>query len=155
MSRLLDTLLEAKRTGDFRRFTDAIPYARFLGISAEVVDGELVGKLAYDDKLIGNASLPALHGGTLGALLESTAIFQVLFDAETVSLPKTITLTLDYLRSGRPVDTFAKGIVTRHGRRVVNVRVEAWQDDRTRPIATANVHFLIQPVGGAEKPEAG
>lgn len=149
MSKLLDTLLDAKRTGDFRRFTDAIPYARFLGISAELEGGELLGKLAYDDKLIGNASLPALHGGTLGALLESTAIFQVLWEAETVTLPKTITLTLDYLRSGRPCDTFAKGIVTRHGRRVVNVRVEAWQDDRARPIATANVHFLLSPSGAA------
>ena len=37
---------------------------------------------------------------------------------------------VDYLRSGRPVDTHARAIVTRQGRRVTNVRVEAWQEDR-------------------------
>lgn len=146
MSALLEKVLSARETGDFASLAEAIPYAKWLGISAERVDGELLGKLEYSDKNIGNASLPALHGGTLGALLESTAIFQVLYEAETVAMPKTITITVDYLRSGRPVDTYAKGIVTRHGRRVVNVRVEAWQDDRSRPIATAVVHFLIQPI---------
>lgn len=145
MSKVLEKISAARETGDFRALTDAIPYARWLGISAERIEGELLGKLSYSEMLIGNASLPALHGGTLGALLESTAIFQVLAEAETVTMPKTITITVDYLRSGRPVDTYAKGIVTRHGRRVVNVRVEAWQDDRTRPIATATVHFLIEP----------
>jgi acyl-coenzyme A thioesterase PaaI-like protein len=60
-----------------------------------------------------------------------------------VVLPKTITFTVDYLRSGAPIDTHARGIVTRHGRRVANVRVEAWQDDRTRPIASAHAHFLV------------
>jgi len=147
MSELYEKLLAARESGDFGALADAIPYAKWLGISAELRDGELIGTLRFDDKLIGNASLPALHGGTLGALLESTAIFQVLYEAETLALPKTITITVDYLRSGRPVDTYARGIVTRHGRRVVNVRVEAWQEDRARPIATAVVHFLIEPIG--------
>jgi acyl-coenzyme A thioesterase PaaI-like protein len=59
-------------------------------------------------------------------------------------LPKTITITVDYLRSGHAVDTYARGVVTRQGRRVANVHVEAWQDDRARPIATAHAHFLIK-----------
>lgn len=146
MNKTLEAVVLARQTGDFRALTEAIPYAKWLGISAERVDGELLGKLSFSEKNIGNASLPALHGGTLGALLESTAIFEVLAEAETLTLPKTITITIDYLRSGRPVDTYAKGVVTRHGRRVVNVRVEAWQDDRSRPIATAVVHFLIRPI---------
>ena len=58
-------------------------------------------------------------------------------------LPKTITLTVDYLRSGAPVDTHARSIVTRHGRRVANVRVEAWQADRAAPVATAHAIFLV------------
>ena len=61
-----------------------------------------------------------------------------------ILLPRTITLTVDYLRSGRAVDTFARGILTRQGRRVACVRVEAWQDDRSRPIAVASAHFLIE-----------
>jgi uncharacterized protein (TIGR00369 family) len=88
--------------------------------------------------------LPAIHGGVIAALLESTAIFQLMWETEAIVLPKTITLTVDFLRSGRAVDTFARGILTRQGRRVANVRVEAWQDDRARPIAVASAHFLLK-----------
>jgi len=143
--RLIQLLTEAKRTNQPGRLTEIIPYARFMGLSMRHVAGELLGQLTYSDMLIGNPALPALHGGTIGALLESTAIFQILWEAETIVLPKTIDITVDYLRSGRPVDTWAKGILTRQGRRVANVRVEAWQEDRTRPIAIAHAHFLILP----------
>lgn len=146
---LIDHLEEARRLGEPARLTELIPYARWIGISMRDVAGELLGHLTYSDMLIGNPALPALHGGTLGALLESTAIYQLLWDAETIVLPKTIDITVDYLRSGRPVDTWAKGIITRQGRRVANVRVEAWQEDRQRPIAIAHGHFLIMPVEAA------
>lgn len=148
---LVERLARAKRERDPAMLARIVPYVQFMGISVEVVDGELLGRLSYSDMLIGNPGLPALHGGALGGLLESTAVFQLLWDAETVVIPKTIDITIDYLRSGRPVDTWARGILTRQGRRVANVRVEAWQDDRERPIAMAHGHFLIVPAaeGGA------
>lgn len=140
---LVDRLEAARRAGDHQAFLDAIPYARFLGLSAAEVDGALVTTMRYADHLIGNPALPALHGGTLGALLESAAIFELLWRAETLVLPKTITLTVDYLRSGAPADTHARTSVTRQGRRVTNVRMEAWQADRAAPIATAHAIFLV------------
>jgi acyl-coenzyme A thioesterase PaaI-like protein len=142
---LIQLIAEAKRTNQPGRLTEVIPYARFLGLSMRHLAGELLGQLTYSSSLVGNPTLPALHGGAIGALLESTAIFQLLWEAETVVLPKTIDITVEYLRSGRPVDTWAKGILTRQGRRVANVRVEAWQEDRLRPIAFAHGHFLILP----------
>jgi len=142
---LVELIEEAKARRDWSVLGAAIPYAQFLGISADDSTGELLGKMAYTPSLIGNAAIPALHGGTLGALLESTAIFQVLYEAETIVLPHTITITVDYLRSGRAVDTFARATITRQGRRVASVHVVAWQDDRERPIATANAHVLITP----------
>ncbi len=140
---LVDELAAAKAAGDYQRFIDTVPYARFLGLSAEMVGDELVTSMRYGDHLIGNPALPALHGGTLGALLESAAIFELLWRAETIVLPKTITLTIDYLRSGGAIDTHARGIVTRHGKRVTNVRMEAWQTDRSTPVATAHAVFLV------------
>jgi len=140
---LVERLEVARRAGDHQAFFDAIPYARYLGLAAAEVDGELVTTMRYSDHLIGNPALPALHGGTLGALLESAAIFELLWRAETLVLPKTITLTVDYLRSGAPVDTHARCSVTRQGRRVTNVRMEAWQADRAAPIATAHAIFLV------------
>lgn len=143
----LELLKAAKESGNFSALAAAIPYARFLGITIEQREGELIGRLAYSDMLIGNAALPALHGGTIGALLESTAAFQTLWELETTVLPKIINITVDFLRSGRPVDTYAKGVITKHGRRVVNVGVEAWQEDPGKPIARANAHFLVQLAG--------
>jgi len=137
---------QARDAGDPGALAAPIPYARFMGIGARLVDGELLGTMTFGEQLVGNTALPALHGGTLGALLESTAIFQILWEAQTVVLPKTINLTVEYLRSGKPVDTWAKGTITRLGRRVANVRAEAWQEDRGRPIAIASAHFLIVPV---------
>ncbi|HEV7556245.1 MAG TPA: PaaI family thioesterase, partial [Kofleriaceae bacterium] len=122
---------------------DAIPYSRFLGLRAAMVGDELITTMTYAPHLVGNPMLPALHGGTLGALLESAAIFELLWRAETIVLPKTITFTIDFLRSGGPVDTHAHSVVTRQGRRVTNVRVDAWQADRAKPVATAHAIFLV------------
>ncbi len=145
MSALLDRIRAFREEGNTAGMTDAVPYAKFLGITVKCNDGELIGQLSYAEHLIGNPALPALHGGTLGALLESTAIFHLMWEAETLVIPKTINITIDFLRTGRPRDTFAKGIITKHGRRVVNVRTEAWQDDPARPIAIGNAHFLVAP----------
>lgn len=131
-----------------------IPYARFLGISAELADGELVGRMRFSERLIGNPVLPALHGGTVGALLEVTGLMTVVWTVEGTGVPKIINLTIDYLRSAAAEDVFAQGLVTKQGRRVVNVLVRAWQRDRERPVASANAHFLIG-MAGAEDPPAG
>lgn len=142
---LLDLVAEARRTGDLSGLVGSTPYNKFMNIAPENSTGELLTRMRFSPPLIGNMMLPALHGGTIGALLESAAIFQVLWESETIAIPKIITITVDYLRSGRPVDTLARATLTKQGRRVVNVAVEAWQDDRARPIASANAHFLISP----------
>jgi uncharacterized protein (TIGR00369 family) len=141
---LIDRMTAAKASRDYQGLIDLVPYAGFLGLTAALDGDELITTMRYADHLIGNPMLPALHGGTLGALLESAAIFELLWRAETVVLPKTITLTVDYLRSGAPVDTHARGTVSRQGRRVTNVRMEAWQADRDAPIATAHAIFLVK-----------
>ena len=141
---LIDRLTAARASQNYQALVDLIPYAGFLGLTAAMQGDELITTMRYGAHLIGNPALPALHGGTLGALLESAAVFELLFRSETVVLPKTITLTVDYLRSGAPVDTHARGVVTRQGRRVTNVRMEAWQVDRGKPVATAHAVFLVK-----------
>lgn len=140
---LLERVRLARASGDGGPLIEAIPYARFLGLSIDTSSGELLAHLRFHEKLIGNVLIPALHGGTMGALLESAAIFQLLWDLEEPVVPKTINITIDYLRSGRPRDTWAAATVTKQGRRVASVRAEAWQDDRKRPIASAHGHFLL------------
>ena len=142
---LVEQIQAAKESGDVGAIVGLIPYCNFLGVTAEPDGDSLVVKLEGSENNVGNAALPALHGGTIGALLESAALFEVLWRAETVVLPKTVTLTIEYLRSAKVIDTFAKAHFTRQGRRVVNVRVEAWQDDPSKPIAAASVHVLLTP----------
>jgi uncharacterized protein (TIGR00369 family) len=143
MSAILDAITQAKARGELGQLVGAIPYARFIGMSVEVEGEGLVAKMAVLERNVGNAALPALHGGTIAALLESVSIFELIWRVETARLPKTINLTIDYLRSGKPALTFARAEITRHGRRVANVDAVAWQDDPADPIARAFAHFLL------------
>jgi uncharacterized protein (TIGR00369 family) len=121
-----------------------IPYGRFLGIDVELKGDELTLVLPFQDKLIGNAMLPALHGGAVSAFMEIAAVAQIAVVSRSRRMPKTIDIGIDYLRSGRPVATFARAHVAKLGRRIASVRVEAWQHERDEPIATLRGHFLVR-----------
>ncbi len=121
---------------------ERIPYARFLGLRAELKGDELTLILPFSQHLVGNPLLPALHGGVVGALLEVTALTQLAIASKSERFPKTIDIGIDYLRSGKPIDTYARARVVKIGRRVANVQAEAWQGERGQPIATLHGHFM-------------
>jgi uncharacterized protein (TIGR00369 family) len=120
-----------------------IPYAQFLGVRAEVMGDELTLTLPFSEHLIGNPLLPALHGGVVGALMELTALVQLAITSKNQTFCKTIDVGFDYLRSGKPIDTYARARVVKVGRRVANVQAEAWQIERAQPIASMHGHFLL------------
>lgn len=120
-----------------------IPYADYLGIEADVEKQDILFRLPADDKLIGNASLPALHGGVVGAFMELAGAIHLVARMEKPVLPKVINFSLDYLRASRLRETYARCSVTRQGRQVANVTITAWQEDIDAPNATARAHFLI------------
>ena len=124
------------------RLLRRIPYAGFLGIEA-CREGGALTVLRFSEDLVGNTALPALHGGVIGSFLETVALTVLLRDSELDALPKTIDITIDYLRSGKPVDTYAAATILKRGRRIANVQAEAWQEDRDRPIAAARGNFLL------------
>jgi uncharacterized protein (TIGR00369 family) len=133
----------ARASGDFTAVLAHVPYFRFLGLQIRRDDTGLLTIMPQDNKLIGNPLVPALHGGSLGALMECAAIIQLLASAESEQVPKTIDISIDYLRSAKPVETTARATVTKHGRRVANVRVECWQGDPDKPVAAMHGHFLL------------
>ena len=120
-----------------------IPYASFLGVRAELKGDELTLVLPYSEHLVGNPLLPALHGGVVGALMELTAITQLAISSKSETFAKTIDIGVDYLRSGKPIDTYARARVVKIGRRIANVQAEAWQNERSQPIAAMHGHFLV------------
>jgi uncharacterized protein (TIGR00369 family) len=122
---------------------DRLPYARFLGLQTHLAGDEMTVVMPFDDKLIGNPMLPALHGGSTAALLEMTAIAQVALLYPRLRLPRPINVTVAYLRSGRPVDVHARATISKAGKRVAHVLAEAWQEERSQPIASLTAHFLL------------
>lgn len=122
----------------------AVPYAAYLGMAIERVDGERRYRLPFRDDLVGNARIGALHGGAVAGFLESATLFEVLISQSQRRIPRVVDFSVDYLRSGRGEDTFAACRVLRHGRRVAQVQAEAWQSERDRPIAFVRADFVVR-----------
>jgi uncharacterized protein (TIGR00369 family) len=121
------------------------PYVQRLGVRFDEHGDELTAVLPYTETLVGNPLIPALHGGAIGAFMEITASAGLMAASDLAALPKPIDVAVDYLRPGKPQDVYARAAVTRQGSRVANVRVDAWQDRRSAPIASLHGHFLIKP----------
>ena len=84
---LLETIRRARQTGRLDELADAIPYARFLGMTVSIAADDVITRLAYSDQLLGNAAIGALHGGPIGSLLESAGIFKLVWSGETEASP--------------------------------------------------------------------
>jgi acyl-coenzyme A thioesterase PaaI-like protein len=154
-------VVKNRRDRALAALVSGVPYIATMGISFDRRGDELTAVLNYQDKLIGNPLLPAIHGGATASFLEVTAIMELSFhllwdeietgrmDADTLTpetlprMPKTIDFTVDYLRSGLPRDAYARARVNRSGRRYASVHVEAWQDNRHKLFAQATGHFLM------------
>lgn len=159
-------VIKERRDAALAALVDGVPYIRFLGITFDRRGDELTAVLGFDNKLIGNPLLPALHGGVTSAFMEVTAIIglswsilweemesgrrdaSMLDPAALPDFPKTIDFTVDYLRTGLPRDAYARARVNRSGRRYASVHVEAWQDNRARIFAQATGHFLMSTRDG-------
>ena len=125
-----------------------IPYAQFLGVKIELAGDEMTAVMPFGMHLVGNPTLPAIHGGVLGAFMEMTALAQLLLTEGQARQPRVIDVSIEYLRSGRPLTTYARAEIKKVGRRIANVHVEAWQDRRAAPIAALRGHFLVTPTEG-------
>ena len=153
-------VVKQRRDAALMQLWSGVPYIQYLGIRFDRRGDELTAILPFDEKLVGNPMLPALHGGAIAAFLEVVAIIELSWvtlweemeagrldpaaiAANPPRLPKTIDFTVDYLRSGLPRDAYARARVNRSGRRYASVHVEAWQDNRARLFAQATGHFLM------------
>jgi len=138
-----DLLTSCRASGDLGPMVQSIPYANFLDLRIDIKGDEFTCILPFDQKLIGNPVLPALHGGATGGFLECAGLFYLLLKTDTKTLPKTIDFNIDYLRTGQPRDTYANVVMVKLGRRVANLRIEAWQSSPDKPIALGHCNFML------------
>ena len=118
------------------------PYAATLGLMTTRVEGRVVVTMPYTNDTGGRPGF--LHGGAISGLLDHAAWATLLDALEPDVRIKPITIGLDFLRGGKPVESYASAKILRLGRRIANVTAFAWQQDEANPIASANLKFLIE-----------
>ncbi|KCZ89038.1 PaaI family thioesterase [Hyphomonas jannaschiana] len=132
------------RAEQVQAFLGRTPFAQEIGMRCEVMGDEMTAIMPFQQKLIGNFTIQALHGGAIAAFLELTAMAQVYLVTEHLERPpRPINLTIDYLRQGHAKDTYARATITKMGRRMCSVRAEAWQDQRSKPVTSLLAHFKV------------
>lgn len=126
---------------------ELMPYARYLGIRllpAESSDA-LVFHLPFDARLIGNVTLPALHGGVVATFMQAVALAATYGLMREALPPKLVDFSIDYLSSAGPSDLFAQCEMHRVGRRIAAVGVRCWQQDLNAPVALGRAHVFVAP----------
>ena len=123
------------------------PYAQLLQLKIEDKDGAPLITMPFHDDVVGRPGF--LHGGAIAGLLEIaafTGLRRAIGNPDVAMKP--VTVTIDYMRGGTNRDTYASAVIERLGSRIANVEAFAWQKDRSSPIASARLNFLL------DRPEA-
>jgi uncharacterized protein (TIGR00369 family) len=120
------------------------PYAALLRLRTERRDGELLWVMPFHEAVVGRPGF--LHGGAIAGLLEFAALgtlHEALGGGDRMSM-KPINVTIGFMRGGVDHDTFAAATIARLGNRVANVEAHAWQSDRGKPIASAQMNVMLR-----------
>ena len=119
------------------------PYAEMIGARRDSSSGEPILSVSWQPDIEGRPGF--IHGGVIAGLLEM-ACYEALhheFQDEVLPRIKPINIAVDYLRGGLMIETHAVAKIVRIGKRVANATALCWQDDRSKPIATARMHLLL------------
>ena len=140
---MIDSIRKLKSEGQFGHVNSLIPYAGFVDLGVKIVEGQTLSVLRKKDSNIGNTNIPAVHGGVVGAALEHAAIIELLHALDLDEMPRVINISIDYLRPVLADDLWLQAFIVRRGRRIANVRCEAWQDDREKLVAQSHANFKL------------
>lgn len=123
------------------------PYALSMGMRIEgMLEGSPLLVMDFSDRAMGRPGY--LHGGAIAGMLEIAAIMALhaeLGEEEVGVRIKPVNISVEYLRGGITTATYARGEVIRAGRRIANVRAEAWQGERSKPLASCWMNFQLKP----------
>jgi len=122
------------------------PYAKALGIKVvDIEEGAPILSVEFGPNVEGRPQ--HYHGGATAGLLENAgyAVLRARLDTEGREVQlKPVNITVQYLSAGKSCPSFAIGRITRLGRRSANISIEAWQNERSKPIATAVMNILMR-----------
>ena len=119
------------------------PYAQLLKLRIDEAEHGPLVVMPFHDDVVGRPGF--LHGGAIAGLLEFAAFATLAREiGDDTVVMKPITVTVDYMRAGTEHETYAAATVERLGARIANVEAFAWQKERSSPIASARLNFLLQ-----------
>ncbi len=136
-----------------QRFVQALPHCADLGMDLRAIgDGRAIMSVPYEERFIGDPATGVIHGGVISALLDSCAGAAVMSHDAGRAGTATLDLRIDYMRSAIPGKRiFASAEVFHAARSVAFVRVLAYEEDPSEPIATGTASFTV----GTRKPPTG
>ena len=120
------------------------PMAQALGMIAVSMSPEIVVKIPYRDDLVGDPDTGVIAGGVVTTLLDHTSARAAAAALTEDTSIATLDLRIDYMRPARPrMGVTAEAHCYKLTRTVGFVRAEAWDEDRSDPVATAQAAFVI------------
>lgn len=141
------TKLTAEQTQKVaRQFMEAIPHARELSMTLDLLDnGTAEISMPYDARFVGDPKTGVVHGGVVSALIDTTCGAAVMCHPDSPMGTATIDLRIDYMRPSIPGQKIVARAECYHvTRSVAFVRANAFDDDRDRPVATATGAFTVE-----------
>ncbi len=124
-----------------------IPFNKWLGMKVvEMSRGHVTLSIPWRPEIIGDPTIPALHGGVIGAVADAAGGIAVWTGLDNVlARVSTVDMRVDYLRPGKPETLIAVADVIRSGTRL------GWADVRlhhagreSELVATARAVYAIK-----------
>lgn len=129
-------------------FDQQIAFNRWLGMRLEAFgEGWARMVLPCRPELVGDPFRPAIHGGVLSALVDTTggaAVFSLIGTEDRAS---TVDLRVDYLRPAGMETLVCEARVLRLGNRVAAVDATVHQGDPAKPVAIGRAVYNVRRVG--------
>ncbi|HRI64155.1 MAG TPA: hotdog fold thioesterase [Polyangium sp.] len=124
-----------------------IPFNKWLGMKVEHLErGQVIMSIPWRPEIVGDPTVPALHGGVIGAVADATggiAVWSMLDNA--ASRLSTVDMRVDYLRPGKQEKLLASSNVVRLGARLGWADVRLYHPGRENElIATARAVYTIK-----------
>lgn len=122
-----------------------IPWAKETGMEVIHVErAKARGKIAWNERLIGDPDTGIIHGGAITSLLDNLGGMAVIAALDTFRSTATLDLRIDYMRPAeKGLDIIGEAHCYHVTRTVAFVRASAFHENNDKIIATATGAFAL------------